>query len=282
LAARQYLNTSDPGESDLINKINALWDGIEWDWYTRGGQNVLYWHWSPNYDWEMNMQIKGYNEALITYIMAASSDTHPVSAEVYHEGWAQNGAIVNGNEYYGINLPVGYQYGGPLFFTHYTFLGIDPRNLTDQYANYWEQNQNHTLINRAHCIENPNNYVSYSDECWGLTASDNHEGYSAHSPTNDLGVITPTAAVSSIPYTPEESMDVIRFFYFQLGDRLWGEYGFYDAFNITEGWTANSYLAIDQGPIIVMIENYRTGLIWDLLMSSPEVQSGLSKLGFNY
>jgi hypothetical protein len=282
LAARQYLNTSDPGESDLINKINALWDGIEWDWYTRGGQNVLYWHWSPNYDWEMNMQIKGYNEALITYIMAASSDTHPVSAEVYHEGWAQNGAIVNGNEYYGINLPVGYQYGGPLFFTHYTFLGIDPRNLTDQYANYWEQNQNHTLINRAHCIENPNNYVSYSDECWGLTASDNHEGYSAHSPTNDLGVITPTAAVSSIPYTPEESMDVIRFFYYQLGDRLWGEYGFYDAFNITEGWTANSYLAIDQGPIIVMIENYRTGLIWDLLMSSPEVQSGLSKLGFNY
>jgi hypothetical protein len=169
-----------------------------------------------------------------------------------------------------------------LFFAHYSFLGIDPRNLSDQYANYWEQNRNHTLINRAHCISNPNNYVGYSDECWGLTASDNHEGYSAHSPTNDLGVITPTAAISSLPFTPDESMAAIRFFYYRLGDRLWGEYGFYDSFNVTEEWTANSYLAIDQGPIIVMIENYRTGLIWDLLMSSPEVQAGLSKLGFNY
>jgi hypothetical protein len=161
-------------------------------------------------------------------------------------------------------------------------MGIDPRNLSDSYANYWEQNRNHTLINRAHCITNPNNYVGYSGECWGLTASDNHEGYSAHSPTNDLGVITPTAAISSIPYTPEESMAAIRFFYYQMGDRLWGEYGFYDAFNVTEEWTADSYLAIDQGPVIVMIENYRTGLIWNLLMACPEVQAGLSKLGFSY
>ncbi|WP_010424673.1 glucoamylase family protein [Anaerophaga thermohalophila] len=280
LTARQYLNASDPDENVLIDKINALWNAIEWDWYTRGGQNVLYWHWSPNYNWEMNMQIKGYNEALITYIMAASSSTHSISADVYHQGWALDGGIVNGNEYYGIPLPVGQQYGGPLFFAHYTFMGIDPRNLSDQYADYWEQNRNHTLINRAHCIANPNNYVGYSGECWGLTASDNHKGYSAHSPTNDLGVITPTAAISSIPYTPEESMAAIRFFYYQLGDRLWGEYGFYDAFNVTEEWTADSYLAIDQGPVIVMIENYRTGLIWNLLMSCPEVRAGLSKLGF--
>ena len=282
LTVRQYLNPNHAEENTLIEKINALWNTIEWDWYTQGGQNVLYWHWSPNYGWEKGMKIRGYHEALITYIMAASSNTHPISAEVYHEGWARNGGIVNGSDYYGINLPLGNAYGGPLFFSHYTFLGIDPRNLSDQYANYWLQNQNHTLINRAHCIENPGNYVGYSEECWGLTASDNHQGYSAHSPTNDLGVITPTAAISSIPYTPEESMEVIRFFYYQLGDRLWGEYGFYDAFNVTEQWTADSYLAIDQGPIIIMIENYRTGLIWDLLMSSPEVQSGLSKLGFNY
>jgi hypothetical protein len=282
LAARQYLNATDPDENTLITKINQLVETIEWDWYTRDGQNVLYWHWSPNHGWEMDMKIQGYNEGLITYVMAASSDTHPVSADVYHEGWARNGGIVNGKEFYGINLPVGYDYGGPLFFAHYSFLGIDPRNLSDQYANYWEQNRNHTLINRAHCISNPNNYVGYSEECWGLTASDNHKGYSAHSPTNDLGVITPTAAISSIPFTPDESMAAIRFFYYRLGDRLLGEYGFYDAFNVTEEWTANSYLAIDQGPIIVMIENYRTGLIWDLLMSSPEVQTGLSKLGFNY
>ena len=282
LAVRQYLDATNPDENTLITKINQLLETIEWDWYTRDGQNVLYWHWSPNHGWEMDMKIQGYNEALITYVMAASSDTHPVPADVYHEGWARNGAIVNGNDFYGIKLPVGYDYGGPLFFAHYSFMGIDPRNLSDQYANYWEQNRKHTLINRAYCMSNPNNYVGYSEECWGLTASDNHEGYSAHSPTNDLGVITPTAAISSIPFTPDESMAAIRFFYYQLGDRLWGEYGFYDAFNITEEWTANSYLAIDQGPIIVMIENYRTGLIWDLLMSSPEVKAGLSKLGFNY
>lgn len=282
LAVRQYLNAGDSDESVLISKINDLWNSIEWDWYTRGGQNVLYWHWSPNYEWDMNMKIQGYNEALITYVMAASSTTHSISADVYHQGWARNGSIVNGKEFYGIELPVGYDYGGPMFFTHYSFLGIDPRNLSDQYANYWEQNRNHTLINYAYCVENPGHFVGYSNNCWGLTASDNHQGYSAHSPTNDLGVISPTAAVSSLPYTPEESMDAIRFFYYILGDRLWGEYGFYDAFNVTESWTADSFLAIDQGPIIIMIENYRTGLIWDLLMSSPEVQAGLTKLGFTY
>ncbi len=282
LAARQYLNPSDSEENALIGKINTLWNSIEWDWYTRGGQNVLYWHWSPNYGWDMNMKIQGYNEALITYIMAASSTTHPVSADVYHQGWAKNGSIKNGKEFYGIKLPLGYDYGGPLFFAHYSFLGIDPSNLSDQYGNYWEQNRNHTLINREYCIQNPKNYVGYSSDCWGLTASDNHDGYSAQSPTNDLGVITPTAAISSIPFTPDESMQALRFFYYQLGDKLWGDYGFYDAFNVTESWTAGSFLAIDQGPIVVMIENYRTGLIWDLLMSCPEVQAGLTKLGFTY
>ncbi len=282
LAVRQYLNPENQDENNLIVAINNLWNAIEWNWYTKNGENVLYWHWSPSYNWEMNMKIQGYNEALITYILAASSETHGISADVYHQGWAKNGAIVNGNDFYGINLPLGYDYGGPLFFAHYSFLGINPHNLTDRYANYWVQNKNHSLINRLHCIENPNNYAGYSADCWGLTASDNQDGYSAHSPTNDLGVITPTAAISSIPFTPEESMQAIRFFYYTLGDRLWGNYGFYDAFNITEGWTANSYLAIDQGPEIVMIENYRSGLIWNLLMSCPEVQAGLTKLGFTY
>ena len=282
LAVRQYLDPGNSDENTLIGKINDLWNSIEWDWFTRGGQNTLYWHWSPDYNWDMNMKIQGYNEALITYIMAASSTTHSISANVYHEGWAQNGAIKNGNEFYGITLPVGQNYGGPLFFAHYTFLGIDPQNLSDKYANYWDQNRDHTLINRAYCIDNPNNFAGYSKDCWGLTASDGYFGYSAHSPTNDKGVISPTAAVSSIPYTPEESMDAIRFFYYILGDKLWGEYGFYDAFDFTNGWVADSYLAIDQGPIIVMIENYRTGLVWDLLMSCPEIQAGLTKLGFTY
>ncbi len=282
LTFRQYLDPSIVAEQTLIDRVNALWETVEWDWYTRDGQHVLYWHWSPDKAWAMNHPIRGYNEALITYVLAASSPTHPIGAEVYHEGWARNGGIVNGKSFYGITLPVGFDYGGPLFFTHYSFLGIDPRNLQDTYADYWTQNVNHTLINQAHAINNPNNFVGYSDENWGFTASDNHEGYSAHSPTNDKGVITPTAALSSFPYTPAESMKALKFFYYKLGDRLWGPYGFYDAFNVTEGWTANSYLAIDQGPIVVMIENHRTGLLWELFMSAPEVQAGLTKLGFTY
>ncbi|MEQ8576950.1 MAG: glucoamylase family protein, partial [Fulvivirga sp.] len=201
---------------------------------------------------------------------------------VYHEGWARNGNMVNGNTFYDIDLPLGSDRGGPLFFAHYSFLGLDPRNLEDQYANYWEQNVNHTLINRAYCVANPLNFVGYSTGSWGLTASDNNNGYSAHSPNNDLGVITPTAAISSIPYTPEESMEAIRYFYYLLGDKLWGDYGFYDAYNLTAGWYASSYLAIDQGPIIVMIENHRTALLWDLFMKDPEVTAGLDKLGFTY
>lgn len=281
LTFRQYLDPGISGENTLIARINALWQSVEWDWYTRS-EEVLYWHWSPDKAWIMNHKVRGYNECLITYVLAAASEAHTIDATVYHNGWAQNGAIVNGQSYYDINLPLGSDYGGPLFFSHYSFLGLDPRNLVDDYANYWTQNVNHTLINRAYCIANPQRFVAYDASCWGLTASDNHQGYSAHAPTNDLGVITPTAALSSFPYTPDESMDALKFFYYTLGDRLWGEYGFYDAFNVTEGWYADSWLAIDQGPIVVMIENHRTGLLWDLFMSCPEVQAGLTKLGFTW
>lgn len=279
---RQYLDPADATESSLITRINTLWEGVEWHWYTRGGQKVLYWHWSPDKQWTMNLPIRGHNETLITYLLAASSPTHPISKDVYTEGYARNGGIQNGNEFYGITLPLGEDYGGPLFFAQYSFLGLDPRNLQDTYANYWTQNRNHTLINRAYVIENPKRYIGYNERSWGLTASDNNNGYSAHSPANDLGVITPTAALSSFPYTPEESMEALKFFYYSIGDRLWGEYGFYDAYNLTAGWVANSYLAIDQGPIVVMIENYRTGLLWDLFMSAPEIQDGLTTLGFTY
>lgn len=282
LTVRQYLNAGVPAEDELIDRINVLWQGVEWNWYTRGGEDVLYWHWSPDKEWVMNHQIRGNNEALVTYVLAASSPTYGIAEDVYHEGWAGNGSIANGKEFYDINLPLGTDYGGPLFFTHYSFLGLDPKGLNDTYADYWVQNVNHALINHAYSIDNPKNYIGYSDANWGLTASDNDQGYSAHSPTNDLGVISPTAAVSSILYTPEESMKAIKFFYYSIGDRLWGQYGFYDAFNLTENWTADSYLAIDQGPIIIMIENYRTGLLNDLFMSAPEVQNGLTKLGFNY
>jgi len=280
ITVREYLDGSNTTESHLIADINSLLDSIEWDWFTRNDQDVLYWHWSPNHGWAMDMKIKGYNEALIVYILAASSKDYSITADVYHQGWASSGAIENGNTFYGYQLPVGYDYGGPLFFSHYSFLGLDPNGLSDRYANYWTQNRNHTLINRAHSVENPNNFVGYSADSWGLTASDEPGGYGVHEPTHDNGTITPTAALSSMPYTPEESKKAMRHFYYVLGDKLWGEYGFRDAFNPTRGWWADSYLAIDQGPIIVMIENYRSGLLWDLFMAAPEVQAGLNKLDF--
>ncbi|MCX6266874.1 MAG: Ig-like domain-containing protein [Bacteroidetes bacterium] len=281
ITMRQYLDPAVPAEQNLIQRINILNNAVEYDWFTRG-QNVLYWHWSPNLGWIMNMQIRGYSEALITYVVAATSTTHPIASAVYHQGYAQSGAIRNGSSYYGYVLPLGEPYGGPLFFTHYSFLGLNPKNLVDAYAGYWQQNVNQSMINRAYCMENPKNFIGYSGACWGLTACDNPWGYDAHSPTNDLGVIAPTAAISALPYTPEQSMSSIRFFYYTLGDKLWGEYGFYDSFDGNEGWWADSYLAIDQGPIVCMIENYRTGLLWDLFMSAPEVKTGLTKLGFTY
>lgn len=281
ITMHQYLNSSDADENNLKQRISRLADSVEYDFYTKG-ENALYWHWSPNYGWAMNMKIQGYNEAIITYVLGASSKTHGISSEVYKQGFTKNGSIVNGRTYYGYKLPLGSDYGGPLFFSHYSFLGLDPRNLKDNLANYMEQNMNHSLINWAYCVDNPKEYIGYNEHSWGLTASDNPWGYNAHSPTNDLGVITPSAAISSIAYTPVQSLNAIKHFYYILGDRLWGEYGFYDAFNVTEGWWSNSFIAIDQGPIICMIENYRTGLLWELFMSNQDIKTGLGKLGFTY
>lgn len=282
---RQYIsNNSIPNSYNIVNRINTLWKAVEWDWYRQNDQNVLYWHWSPDKGWVINMQISGWNEALIVYVLAAAAPSeNTIPKIVYENGWARNGGIRNGNSYEDITLPLGFPWGGPLFFTHYSWMGLDPRTLSDQYtSSYLTQNVNHSRINYKYCVRNPQLFAGYGENCWGLTASDNHQGYSAHSPTNDLGVISPTAALSSFPYTPEESMRALKFFYYTMGDKLWGDYGFYDAFNPTENWYANSYLAIDQGPIIVMIENYRTQKLWNLFMSAPEIQAGLDKLGFEY
>ena len=282
LCARQYFTGDNRPERELRNRIGWMWNDIEWNWFTKGGEEVLYWHWSPNNGWAMNFPVRGFNECMIMYVLAASgsNEKYSVDPNVYHRGWAQSNFFKNGKEFYGIKLPLGFDYGGPLFFSHYSFLGLDPRGLKDRYADYWEQNRNHTLINREHCVRNPNKFKGYGENCWGLTASDTYNGYDAYSPTNDKGTITPTAALSAFPYTPEYSMQALKHFYYDLGDKIWSEYGFVDAFNETQNWYAKSHLAIDQGPIIVMIENYRTGLLWKLFMSSPEIKNGLKKLGF--
>lgn len=281
LTARQYFNGTGTDETNLRADINTLWNNVEWDWFRQGSQNTLFWHWSPNYAWSANQQINGWNEALVTYVLAASSTSHPVPKAVYDNGWAGNGSMKNGNTYFGVKLPLGPARGGPLFFAHYSFLGINPNSLTDAYASYDVQNTAHATINYNYCVANPNGNMGYSADCWGLTSSDiENNGYTASSPTNDVGVIAPTAAISSLPYTPTQSMQALRFFYYKLGDKIWGQYGFYDSFNLNDAWFATSYLAIDQGPIIDMVENYRSGLLWSLFMSCPEVKAGMKSLGF--
>lgn len=283
LCIRQYFRDGNEEERLLATKADQLWKEIDWNFY-RNGKNVLFWHWSPHYGWEMNFPVSGYNECLIMYVLAAASPSHGVPATVYHEGWAKNGAIKSDAEQYGHRIILNHNGHegtvGPLFWAHYSYLGLDPRGLKDRYANYWKLNVNHTLISRAYCIDNPKGFKGYGEDEWGLTASYSVEGYAGHSPKQDLGVISPTAALSSFPYTPEYSMEVLRHLYEDLGGKLWGQYGFYDAFSETDNWFPKRYLAIDQGPIVVMIENYRSGLLWKLFMSAPEVKTGLEKLGF--
>lgn len=281
LAARQYFDRDAANETELRNHITWLWNETEWNWYTRGGLNVLFWHWGANNGWGMGHEIRGWNECLITYILAASSPRYAIDADVYHKGWAMGRYFLSQRTYYDVELPLGMPYGGPLFFTHYSFLGLDPRGLKDQYADYWEQNRRHTLINYEHCVRNPNKFKGYGPDCWGLTASDNPTGYSANAPDSDIGVISPTAALSAMPYAPEQSMRALRHFYEKLGDRIWDRFGFVDAFSEQAGWAADTYLAIDQGPIVAMIENHRSGLLWKLFMSIPDIQQGLRKLGFD-
>ncbi len=282
LTARQYFDQNNVQEEQIRNLITQIWESVEWDWYRRASfSDYLYWHWSPNYGWQMNFKLVGYNETMITYLLAIASPTHSVPASLYYSGWASSNNYYLNQTYYGYKLWVGDSYGGPLFFAHYSFLGFDPRNIRDTYCNYFLNNRNHTLINRAYCIANPLSHTGYGPDTWGLTASDNPWGYSAHEPyTNDNGTIAPTAALSSMPYTPEESISALKNFYRTYYGNLWGEYGFKDAFNLNQNWFAGSYISIDQGPIIVMIENYRSGLLWENFMANPEIQPMLDSIGF--
>jgi hypothetical protein len=275
------MNPAVETEKAVIDGINALWHEMEFDWYRRGGKDVLYWHWSPNYGWEMNFPLEGYNECMIVYVLAASSPTHPCPASCYHKGWARNGNIRSGATFMGYPLQLRHNgaeaTGGPLFWAHYSWFGLCPMGLKDQYADYGEAMKAHVLSDYAYCVENPKAYPNYSDSCWGLTAGYSVNGYAAHAPNNDLGVITPTAALSSFPYAPQQAMAAARYWY-QRKTLLWGTYGFYDGYSAAARWYPRRYLAIDQLTIAPMIENYRTGLLWRLFMSCPEIQEGLKVL----
>ena len=284
VALKHYFSGSDSKSVQIREKADQLWKEIEWDWYTTHWGNALSWHWSPNYYFEKNSKVSGWNECLGTYIMAASSTPHGISKAVYSEGWARNGDMVKPDRsYYGYEINLARNWGGPLFWIHYAHHGIDPHGLIDEYADYRQEHVNTALIHYEYAKENPLGYKNYSEKCWGLTASDDPDGYSAHKPMdNDNGTVSPTAALASMPYTPAESMKALKYFYRERGADLFGIYGPYDAFNDTRDWVKESYIGIDQGPIVIMIENYRTGLLWKNVMMDEDVQAGLDKLGFEY
>ena len=285
LTVAEYFKGGNDAEQQLAVDINKLWEEVEWDWYTKGGEEVLYWHWSPTYGWEMNFPIGGYNECLIMYVLAASSPTHPIKPSVYDKGWARNGKIADDTVYYGLHTVLDfYEHNddptGPLFWAHYSYLGLNPTGLSDQYADYWKLNRNQALIHYKYALDNPKGFAGYGKKQWGMTSSYSINGYAGHQPgDSDLGVISPTAALSSFPYTPDESMQFLKYLYCEA-DSLIGKYGPYDAYSDEYDWYTPRYLAIDQGPIPVMIENYRTGLCWNLFMKNEDVKRGLNRLGF--
>ena len=289
LCVRQYCNKNNSEEEKLARQINRLWEEMEFSWHTKNNSGNLYWHWSPNFGWEKDFALKGYDETLITYILGASHPNYPVSKQTYENCWARNGDIVASDSAYGVERVLDHYSGnvnsafGPLFWAHYSYLGLDPQGLSDQFADYWKLNTNHTLAHYNYAQNNPKNFQDYGPSIWGMTSSytrkeDGSISYTSHRPDRDFGVISPTAAVSSIPYTPEKSLAAIKGFYSY--PELLGPAGFYDAFSPEYNWVCERYLAIDQGPMIVMIENYRSGLLWNLFMSSPEVKHGLKELGF--
>ncbi|HUR44684.1 MAG TPA: glucoamylase family protein [Candidatus Saccharimonadales bacterium] len=284
LTARQYFMANAPLEREIRTRASRLWAEVEWNWYLgepKGQQ--LFWHWSPNHGWKIQHKIGDhFDECLITYLLAIASPTHPIPPSCYTNGWAgpDPAKYVNGNVYFGIRQPVGWPMGGPMFFTHYSFVGFDPRLWRDPFCNYFQNNQSIARIHHAYAVANPGKHKGYGPNVWGLSASRGPDGYRAFEPRYDEGTVAPTAAIASMPYTPRESMAALNFYYHTLGKRLWGDFGFKDAFNLDRDWYEQGYLAIDQGPIIIMIENYRTQLCWKLFMSNKEITEGLKKAGW--
>ncbi len=297
LAARQYFDRDTGAEREIRQTITDLWRGVEWDWYRQGpSSNFLYWHWSPDYGWHISHPLVGWNETMIVYLLAIASPTHPVPASLYHSGWAGQSDVAvryrqnwsrttagdhytNGNAYYGFKLDVGEGTGADLFFTQFSFMGFDPRGKMDRYTDYFRNNRNIALINHAYCAENPGKYLGYSADCWGPSAGINSGG-GRPLPRDDNGTICCSAALGSFPYTPRESMAALKHFYRALGDKTWGTYGFHDGFNETEDWFEPVWMGLNQAVIVVMIENYRTGLIWRNFMANPEIQPALAAIGF--
>jgi exo beta-1,2-glucooligosaccharide sophorohydrolase (non-reducing end) len=297
LAARQYFDGDNAVEREIRDTTTRLWEEVEWDWYRKTpDSDVLYWHWSPDYEWHINHPLIGWNETMIIYLLAIASPTHAVPASLYHTGWAGTSErhvqyrrnwsrttagdhYVNGNSYYGIELDVGEGNGAELFFTHFSFFGFDPRGLRDRYTNYYENNRAIALIHHAYSIDNPRGHKGYGPDTWGLSAGINNGG-GRPLPRDDNGTINVMASLASMPWTPEESTAALKHYYRDLGEKTWGVWGFHDGFNESQDWFEEVYMALNQAPITVMIENQRTGLVWEHFMANPEIRPALDAIGF--
>jgi hypothetical protein len=286
LAARQYFKQDGPSGQALYERITKLWQGVDWNWFrATPQQDALYWHWSPEYSFHIANRLTGWNEVMITYLDAIASSTHGIPAGDYYSGWvgeAIGNPYANGKSYFGIKLEVGGGTGGPLFFTDYSFMGFDPRGIHDRFTSYFDNNRAMALINQQYGIHNPHHWQGYGENTWGLTAVDGPEGYVPYEPTFDLddGTIAPTGAISAFAYTPEPAMAALKHFYRDLGAQVWSIYGFRDAFNLQQNWYSGITMGLNQAPMIVMIENYRSGLVWKSFMANPEIQPALKNIGF--
>jgi len=289
LAARGYFTRDTPAERELRARITKLWEGVDWDWFrATPKRDALYWHWSPDYGWYIHFRLEGWNEVMITYLLAVASPTHPVPPSIYYTGYTGHEGYGTPRTYFGITTTQSYfpptktspGSTGPLFFAHYSYMGYDPRGVRDRYSNYFKSNRALARISQAYAIANPKHFKGYGADSWGLTAVDGPDNdYHEYKPfLTDDGTIAPTGAVASYAYTPKASLAAIKHWYRDLGEQMWGIYGFPDSFNQQQDWYSGIYMGLNQAPQTVMIENGRTGLVWRAFMSNPEIRAMQRKL----
>jgi len=275
LFAREYFSQTNSNETEIRELSDKLWKDVEWNWFVKeeGKVPAMIWHWSPNYGWKKNLYILGYNECQIVYVLALASPTHPIETKSYWQGWESADYAADTNQF-GIHVELGgcSDIGPPLFWTQFSYLGLDPRKIFFHGKSYFDHFRDFCLVQVRYAQAKSSVYKGYGP-LWGITASAGPDGYKAFAPgLQDSGTLAPTASLSSMPYVPEESISCLMEMYQKYGDQLWGPFGFYDAFNFTRGWVSKTYLCIDQGPIAPMIENYRTGFCWKVFMKTPEIQ----------
>jgi hypothetical protein len=295
IIAREYFKGDTPEEKELREIANRLSANVEWDkfmaraekdpsnpkktnWVHETNAPVMIWHWHP-VDGFSDVPVKGFNEALMCYLLGIGSETHPINPQSYYEGWMdpQRG-LGKAREDFGIKHSLGYGVGWPLFFAHYTFIGYDPKQVSYDGKSYFDHFVDACRIQQLYAKSRAGEFKGF-DTLWGQAASLYPKGYRPNEPgPRDDGTIASTAALSSMPYLPEAVIPCMESMYLNYGDRLWGPYGFYNAINPTQNWVGQKYIGIELGPIAPMIENYRSGLFWKLFMQSPEARRAAKKI----